>query len=81
METQPHLKWALPRLKAKGKQHWNAWTLRQEKPHPHARPDIQPMVDKLWAEAQAAGYTVEKYEAIATNFGKYDAVRGGARAA
>lgn len=81
VETQPHLKWALPRLRAKGQRHWNAWTLRAEKPLPHKRKDIEPLVDKLWAEAQAAGYTVAKYEAIATNFGNYDAVRGGTRAA
>jgi hypothetical protein len=77
VETQPHLKWALPRLKAKGKAHWN----RQSAGLPHALKDVQPLVDKLWEEAKAAGYTAERYEAIATNFGQYDAVRGGARAA
>lgn len=81
VETQPHLKWALPRLRAQGKQHWNQWTLRAEKPLPHARADVQPLVDKLWAETQAAGYTVEDYLESATNFGSYDAVRGGQRAA
>lgn len=81
VETQPHLKWALPRLRAQGKQHWNQWTLKQDRPQPHKRKDIEPLVDQLWAEAQAAGYTAAKYEAIATNFGNYDAVRGGTRAA
>ena len=81
VETQPHLKWALPRLKAQGKKHWNQWTLRAEKPLPHARHDVEPLVDLLWAEAQAAGYTVDRYLALATNFGSYDAVRGGQRAA
>lgn len=81
VETQPHLKWALPRLRAKNKQHWNQWTLRAQQPLPHRRPDVQPLVDTLWQQAQEAGYTAEKYEALATNFGSYDAVRGGARAA
>src|SRR5262245_61934485 len=81
VETQPHLKWALPRLKAQGKQHWNRWTLRAEQPLPHARADVAPLIERVWADAQAAGYTADKYEAIATNFGNYDAVRGGTRAA
>ena len=81
VESQPHLKWALPRLKRQGKQHWNRWTLRRDEPMPHARADVMPLVEYVWARAQAAGYTAEKYEAIATNFGDYDAVRGGHRAA
>lgn len=81
VETQPHLKWALPRLRAQNKQHWNRWTLKAEQPQPHARKDVQPLIDQLWAEAQAAGYRVEDYEAMATNFGDYNAVRGGQRAA
>ena len=81
VESQPHLRWALPRLKAQGKQHWNRWTLRRDEPMPHARPDVMPLVEYVWKQAQAAGYTAAKYEAIATNFGDYDAVRGGHRAA
>jgi hypothetical protein len=81
VESQPHLKWALPRLKAQGKKHWNRWTLRAEQPLPHARPDVVPLVDYVWSRAKEAGYTADKYEAIATNFGDYDAVRGGHRAA
>lgn len=81
VETQPHLKWALPRLKAQGKKHWNRWTLRAEQPLPHLRPDVAPLVDYVWNKAQAAGYTAEKYEALATNFGEYNAVRGGTKAA
>lgn len=80
VETQPHLKWALPRLKAAGQRHWNAHTLRADREQPHARPDVQPMVDALWSEAQAAGYGVEKYLGD-EKFGEYDAVRGGQRAA
>lgn len=81
VETQPHLKWALPRLKQQGKKHWNQWTLRAQQPLPHRRPDVAPLVEIIWQQAQEAGYTAEKYEAMATNFGNYDAVRGGMRAA
>jgi len=76
VETQPHLKWALPRLKASGQQHWN----RQSEPQPHARGDVAPLVDYIWGKAQSAGYTVRNY-IPAQPFGRYDAVRGGARAA
>jgi len=78
VETQPHLKWALPRLKAQGKKHWNQWTLRAEQPLPHRRKDVAPLVEIIWQRAQEAGYTAAKYEALASNFGSYDAVRGGA---
>ena len=76
VETQPHLKWALPRLKAAGMQHWN----RQAQGLPHARKDVQPLVNQIWKEAQEAGYTAEKY-IPEIKFGPYNAVRGGARAA
>lgn len=81
VETQPHLRWALPRLEAQGKKHWNQWTLHSKQPLPHRRPDVAPLVETLWQNAQEAGYTAAKYEAMATNFGNYNAVRGGARAA
>jgi hypothetical protein len=74
--TQPHLKWALPRLKEAGMQHWN----RQASGVPHARADVQPMVDHLWKRAQEAGYNAERY-IPKQMFGSYNAVRGGARAA
>jgi len=77
VETQPHFKFALPRLAAEGKQHWNL----QRAIVKHARPDVEPMVDKLWMDAQRAGYTVAKYNDTLKPFGRYDAVRGGARAA
>jgi hypothetical protein len=76
VETQPHLKYALPRLRAAGQQHWN----RQAAALPHVRSDVQPLVDRIWREAVAAGYTAERY-IPAKPFGRYDAVRGGARAA
>jgi hypothetical protein len=81
VETQPHLRYALPRLAAKGQKHWNQWTLRAQQPLPHRRPDVQPLVDTLWQNAQDAGYTAAKYEAMASNFGTYNAVREGPRAA
>ena len=48
---------------------------------PHQRWDVKPLVDKLWKDAQQAGYTVAKYNTGLVPFGNYDAVRGGARAA
>ena len=76
VQSQPHLKWALPRLKAQGRKHWNWHALGgRDKEEPHRRPDVAPLVDYVWKQTQAAGYTAEKYEAIATNFGNYDAVR------
>jgi hypothetical protein len=77
VETQPHFKFALPRLQKEGKQHWN----RQAKITRHARPDVEPLVDKIWRESQESGYTVETYNTDLVPFGSYDAVRGGARAA
>lgn len=77
VETQPHFKYALPRLRLEGKQHWNRMAQFQK----HARSDVEPLVDKIWREAQEAGYTVAKYNTGLVQFGPYDAVRGGARAA
>lgn len=68
--SQPHLKWAIPRLKAQGKKHWNTKPLS-----PHARADVEPLADYVWTRAKEAGYTADKYEAIATNFGNYDGLR------
>jgi hypothetical protein len=81
VESQPHLKYALPRLRAQGKKHWNRWTLRRDESMPHVRADVAPLVETIWQNAQEAGYTAAKYEAMASNFGNYDAVRGGHRAA
>lgn len=68
--SQPHLKLAYERLKAQGKKHWNTQQLA-----PHRRPDMQPLVQNVYDRAVEAGYTPEKYEAIATNFGAYDGLR------
>lgn len=57
MPTQPHLKYAVPRLAAEGKKHW--YLGRVTSPHPNAA--IQARFDQLYIEAQAAGYTVDKY--------------------
>lgn len=80
VETQPHLKWALPRLRAANQKHWNANTLHQSSALAHRRQDVQPLVDKTWEEAQAAGFSVKQY-LPSEPYGSYDAVRGGARAA
>jgi hypothetical protein len=77
VSTQPHFKFALPRLQREGKQHWN----RQTKFIPHRRIDVEPLVDRIWKEAQTAGYTVAKYNDGLVPFGPYNAVRGGKRAA
>lgn len=57
MPTQPHLKYALPRLKAEGRQHWMRGNLRT--PHPNA--ELQHLFDTVLADAHAAGYTLDKY--------------------
>lgn len=81
VETQPHLKWALPRLHAEGRKHWGEYSGRKMG-LPHARPDVGPMVERIWKEAQEAGYGIEKYLPKPEEmFGRYDAVRGASRAA
>jgi hypothetical protein len=57
MSTQPHLKYALNRMAAKGRRHWYNGPVR-----PHRRPDVIALFDRLLAEAEAAGYPVSKYE-------------------
>lgn len=80
VETQPHLKWALPRLHAENRKHWGEH--RRPIGLPHARADIAPLVETLWKRAQEAGYTVERYlPQPADMYGQYNEVRGGARAA
>lgn len=56
IETQPHLKHAIPRLKAEGRTHWYTGEV-----HPHARADIQTRFDALLAEATANGYGINRY--------------------
>lgn len=64
---QPQLRYAVERLKAKGAAHWSA---NRYRPLPHWRPEIIELFDEVLAEAIAAGYAPEKYEA--TTFGKYN---------
>lgn len=64
--TQPQLKYALPRLAAKGQRHWYSL----QAPRPHWRADIPALFDDLLAEAKANGYPPEKYETVET-FGEY----------
>jgi len=57
MSTQMHLKYAIPRLQAKGRCHWFDGTLSQ-----HPRKDIVELFDTLYHEAIDAGYHVTQYE-------------------
>ncbi len=60
MEQQLHLKYAIPRLKAEGRHHW--YTEGGTVPtFAHPRQDLQAVFDGLYAEALAAGYTVDQY--------------------
>lgn len=64
MPCQPHLKYAIPRLKEEGRTHWYDGKL-----NPHWRPDLVDRFDTLYAEAIDAGYTPDKY--WVEPFGKY----------
>lgn len=56
IETQPVLKYAIPRLKAEGKAHWYTGEVRT-----HDRQDLIDLFDSLYHEALASGYTLEQY--------------------
>lgn len=56
MPNQVHLKYARARLEKEGKRHWYDGDTG-----PHWRPELQELFDRLYAEAQAAGYTVDRY--------------------
>lgn len=56
METQPHLKYAVPRLKAEGRSHWYTGPI-----FPHPQADLQALFDALYQEALAAGYSLDQY--------------------
>lgn len=56
IETQLHLKHAIPRLKAEGKSHWY-----KGETFPHERPELQALFDALLTEAAANGYGLERY--------------------
>lgn len=56
LEHQLHLKHAIPRLKAQGKQHWYTGPVG-----PHPRPELQARFDELLEGAKAAGFTYESF--------------------
>lgn len=56
IESQLHLKHAMPRLKAEGRAHWYTGEV-----FPHPRPELQALFDQLLVEAKAAGYTPDRY--------------------
>lgn len=56
MSSQPHLKYAIPRLAAQGRKHWFDGKVRQ-----HPRKDVQGLFDALLEEAIAVGFGLERY--------------------
>lgn len=56
MSTQPHAKYAVPRLEAVGRKHWFDGEFRQ-----HRRQDVIDLFDNTYNEALEAGYTVQQY--------------------
>ena len=56
IETQLHLKHAIPRLAAEGRTHWYHGEVRS-----HWKPELQERFDAELAAAAAAGYTVDRY--------------------
>lgn len=59
VESQLHLKHAIPRLAKEGRKHWYVEGGAQVFNHP--RQDLQALFDDLYAEALANGYTLDKY--------------------
>lgn len=59
VESQLHLKYAVPRLKKEGLAHW--YTAGGAPRCDHPRQDLQAEFDELYAEAVANGYTLDKY--------------------
>jgi hypothetical protein len=56
IETQLHLKHAIPRLKTEGRNHWYTGEV-----FTHANTELQARFDGLLVEATAAGYGPERY--------------------
>jgi len=63
--TQPHLRYAIPRLAREGRKHWFDGTVEK-----HWRPDLVALFDRTLKEAVAAGFKPENY-APAQPFGPY----------
>lgn len=69
VSTQPHLRYAIPRLKKEGRAHW--YTFNREEPiREHPRKDALKLFDRLLEEADKAGYGIERYR-NPTPFGDY----------
>jgi hypothetical protein len=56
MPHQPQIPLAQARLAKDGRKHWFDGT-----PTPHFRDDVKALFDRLYAEAEAEGYTAERY--------------------
>lgn len=57
MATQPHLRYAIPRLAKAGRKHWF-----NGKVSAHPRSEIVALFDREFEAAKAAGYTPDRYE-------------------
>jgi hypothetical protein len=78
--SQPHLRYAIARLKAKGLSHWYDGRIER-----HWRPDLVTLFDELFEEAKANGYPPERYADV-PRFGDFQKrslknYRSGVRAA
>lgn len=66
ISTQPHLRWAIPRLERAGLKHWFEGTVK-----PHHRDDLIRLFDAEFIAAVKAGYPIERY-ITDEPFGPYD---------
>lgn len=65
MDVQPHLRYAVPRLKAQGKNHWYYGKVVR-----HEREDLIQLFDEVYFEALDNGYSLKHY-VNPSPFGKY----------
>lgn len=56
MSSQPHLRYAIPRLAAEGRKHWFNGKVRR-----HPRKDVEELFDRFLQEAINNGYAPERY--------------------
>lgn len=66
ISTQPHLRWAIPRLERQGLKHWFEGTVKT-----HHRADLIRLFDSEFMAATKAGYPIEHYTADVP-FGPYN---------